>query len=187
MKVEVSDGELVDKYSVLCIKAERIHDPDKRLHVSHEKSVLDPLARPLLEKWPAYYALLCRVNTQIWDKTDEVKSLDPAADPVLYASLASEIFQLNDQRFRLKRVFNIGRGIQEQKSYAGKVAHVRVGGGGGGGLEDLVRLVPDYDLICIYGSDESIMAEVVRHVPLPCVAWGGQDDAAAETLTSCRT
>ena len=147
MKVEVSDGEVVDKYSILCIKSERIIEEEKKKHVLYEKTLLEPDARRLLEPWMEFYELLLQVNRQIWDKTDEIKQMHVKDDR--YAKVAHEIFTLNDQRFRLKRVFQT-TGVKEQKSYPDKVVKVHVQSWNDE-WKTLCRLVMDYDLVLIEG------------------------------------
>lgn len=157
MKVEVSNGEVVDKYSILCIKEKRIMETEKKKHVSYEKQLLEPEAMKLIEPWKMFYELLLHVNQQIWDKTNEMKQMPVHHDR--YASLAHEIFTLNDQRFRLKRVFQTD-GIKEQKSYADMMIRVHVPSDYDRDDEKkLCLLVMDYDLILIQGC-------MPRH-PLP--------------------
>lgn len=145
MRVEVSDGEVVDKYSILCIKAERIVEEEKKKHVVYEKELLEPDALRLIEPWKEFYELLLQVNRQIWDKTDEIKQME--VGDARYAPLAHDIFILNDQRFRLKRVFQTGN-VQEQKSYPDKVIRVNVGSCDD---EEWKKLVMDYDLVLMDG------------------------------------
>jgi hypothetical protein len=59
------------------------------------------------------------VNTRIWDLTDEVKSFDWSSDKEKFARLSNTIFDLNQQRFRLKERLNhlCNSEIQEQKGY----------------------------------------------------------------------
>lgn len=149
MKVEVSNGELVDKYCILCIKTERIVEPEKKKHVSYEKQLLEPEAIQLIEPWKMFYELLLDVNQQIWDKTNDVKQMDVHHER--YATLAHEIFTLNDQRFRLKRVFQ-STGIKEQKSYAQNMISIHVPTDYGvDDVKKLSLLAMDYDVIWIQG------------------------------------
>jgi hypothetical protein len=126
MKIEVSDGEVVDKYSILCLKLELITNEDKKKQVQHEKQLLHDYATFLINRWPMYYSLLFHVNKQIWDKTDEMKAFHMPNDPEAFAKLSQDIFSLNDQRFRLKRIFNMDSNVQEQKSYADKTIHISI-------------------------------------------------------------
>lgn len=132
MKIEVSDGEIVDKYSILCLKLDLITHKDKKKQVQHEKDLLHDYATLLIGQWPMYYRLLFHVNKQIWHKTDEMKAFPLPDDPEGFARLSSDIFSLNDQRFRLKRIFNTSSDVKEQKSYADKTLHI---------------FLPDYNLL----------------------------------------
>lgn len=115
--IEVSVGELVDKYSILDIKRNKINDTEKLIHINAEISSLAS-AEQFINQYPAYYKLLVRVNTQIWDYTDVVKTMD--LDHRLYSIYSNEIFELNQQRFRIKNYFNslFPYSLKEQKSYA---------------------------------------------------------------------
>lgn len=165
MKIEVSDGEIADKYSILCLKLDRIQDGAKRAQVQQEKDLLHEYASVLIRKYPLYYDLLCHVNGMIWDKTDAVKSLSLPHDLGEFARLSLEIFSHNDQRFRLKRVFQCGSHVREQKSYADKVIHLNVGSQDilNGKIDELVYMVLEYDRVCIgaAGFTAIIMANIL--------------------------
>lgn len=124
MKIEVSDGEVVDKYSIICLKLEKIQDVEKRKHLLREKEILEEVATPLVQTYPLYYQLLQHVNQVIWEKTDEIKELDPSCKD--YALVANTIFEYNDKRFRLKRIFQFQSSVQEQKSYAQKTLTIHI-------------------------------------------------------------
>lgn len=115
--VVVSVGELVDKYSILDIKRSKIDDVEKLIHINFELMQISEANR-FIEKYPAYYDLLFKVNTQIWDYTDAVKTMD--IDHRLFPIVSNEIFELNQQRFRIKKYFNdlFPHSLKEQKSYA---------------------------------------------------------------------
>lgn len=183
MKIEVSDGELADKYSILCLKEEGIHDPQKREDILYEKTLLHPHVMLIIEPWFLYYQLLHYANRQIWDKTNEIKKQDLEKNPQQYAQLASEIFQWNDRRFRMKRIFNTQCIVKEQKSYVRKTIQIEVPDQSmiENKLEELIYLVLEYDCLFIphqyfsylsqfipscslYGYDENEMIdnEIVR-------------------------
>lgn len=115
MRVEISDGELVDKYTVLQLKSERITDRTKLDAVLREKEELEKGVVALRERFPRQYDMLYHTNQLIWDKTDEIKAM--RCDNPGFATLAHEVFELNTQRFRIKRVFNCDSNLKEQKSY----------------------------------------------------------------------
>lgn len=115
--VVVSVGELVDKYSILDIKRSKIDDVEKLIHINFELMQISEANR-FIEKYPAYYDLLFKVNSLIWDYTDAVKTMD--LDHRLFPIVSNEIFELNQQRFRIKKYFNdlFPHSLKEQKSYA---------------------------------------------------------------------
>lgn len=131
MKLEVSIGEAIDKLSILELKKQKIADPVKLEEIQKE---IDALAdvQNYKTQLPFFYKLLSFVNDQIWIMTDRIKMMDIvsfAEDGPLaykYASLAHDIFEYNQKRFRIKRFFNVllDSTIKEQKSYADSVCYV---------------------------------------------------------------
>jgi hypothetical protein len=123
MRVEVSLGEVVDKLSILDIKVSKIGSPDKKIQIEKERAALQE-ARETIQTFPSnfWYTLLLYVNTKIWELTDIVKSLSPVDNPNEFAKIANDIFEYNQQRFRIKDRFNkLSLSLQEQKSYAEKI------------------------------------------------------------------
>lgn len=164
MKIEVSDGEIVDKYSIVCLKLERIQDNTKRDHLLIEKQLIQTQSESIIHRFPLYYHLLCHVNQVIWEKTDIMKTLNHQDDG--YALLASEIFAYNDRRFRLKRIFNEGSHVKEQKSYASKTITIEA-------TEDLatiISLVVEYDHVWIV-RDDCHQAMIEAMIPVCCFSW----------------
>lgn len=148
MKIEVSDGEVADKYSILCLKEEEIYDPQKREDVLYEKNLLRPHVMLIIEPWILYYQLLHYANRQIWDKTNEIKQPEMKTNSQQYAQLASEIFQWKERRFRMKRILNTNSLVKEQKSYAHKAIYIDIPipyAIENNKLEELIYLVLDYD------------------------------------------
>ena len=180
MKIEVSDGEIVDKYSILCLKLDLITHEDKKKQVQYEKDLLHDYATTLIKQWPMYYRLLFHVNKQIWHKTDEMKAFYLRDDPEGFARLSQDIFSLNDQRFRLKRIFNTGSHVKEQKSYADKTIctsipdhhtlKIR--------LDELISMVLTYDKILIVLSKEkqSVIDAIHHWLPSFCVSFMSEID-----------
>jgi hypothetical protein len=175
MKIEVSDGEVVDKYSILCLKLELITNEDKKKQVQHEKQLLHDYATFLINRWPMYYSLLFHVNKQIWDKTDEMKAFHMPNDPEAFAKLSQDIFSLNDQRFRLKRIFNMDSNVQEQKSYADKTIHISIPSQEVliNKLDELISMVLRYDKIfIILDKEKQLVMDMINYwLPPFCVAF----------------
>lgn len=186
MKIEVSDGEIVDKYSILSLKLDLIHNEAKREKVQHEKELLHDYATVLIQTWPMYYRLLYHTNKQIWDKTDEMKALRWSDNHEAFARLSQEIFCLNDQRFRLKRIFNTASHVQEQKSYANKVLHLWTPNGEAlkRKLNELVSMVLLYDQVHIHGITPSCFSDC--HVFPPSILFFSQEDQE-ENICSIET
>lgn len=120
--VPVSVGELIDKITILRIKASRIADPAKLENVRHELSRLEGLrsSLPQDEDFLDLAAELEAINATLWDieelKREHEKQgrFDDA-----FIDLARQVYLKNDQRAALKRALNIrsGSAIVEEKSY----------------------------------------------------------------------
>lgn len=121
--VEISAGELVDKLSILEIKAERIIDPAKQAHVGQELAVLrDAHARylPHSEPLAKLAASLREVNEQLWEVEDALRQCEREGKfGKQFVELARSVYRLNDRRADLKRQINdlAGSRLREEKSY----------------------------------------------------------------------
>jgi len=123
MKVEISPGELIDKLSILEIKAERIDAPAKLANIRRELETLARSAHPLLEGDPETTRLaaeLKRVNEALWEIEDEIRAQEAKADfGPRFVELARAVYQTNDRRSEVKRRINerFQSDIAEEKSY----------------------------------------------------------------------
>ncbi len=119
----ISAGELIDKITILEIKAERISDPGKLANVRHELAALDALrVRHRLEGLDVLTADLRTVNETLWEVEDELRLLEVAQRfDDRFVALARAVYQTNDRRAALKKEINllVGSTIVEEKSYAG--------------------------------------------------------------------
>ena len=115
MNVEISVGEAIDKLSILEIKYERIHDEEKKTEIKKEIDALCECG-DYKNTHKQYYDLLIYVNTKLWDMTDVIQHMNMTESN--YAILSSELFILNQKRYRLKRIFNLltSSNIKEQKN-----------------------------------------------------------------------
>ena len=122
MKVEISDGELLDKLSILKIKAKFIGDPKKLENVNNEIEVLSPLCTDLLCSLEIsdLYEQLIFVNTKLWEVEDQlrIKEKDKEFDEE-FIKLARSVYYINDERAELKKKINniSGSYLVEEKSY----------------------------------------------------------------------
>jgi hypothetical protein len=117
MKIEASVGDVVDKYSILEIKNKYITDENKKIEIQKEIDELKE-CKVYIDNNIFYYNLLLYINNKIWDLTNIVKktSLD---DNVFFSNISKQIFDCNQKRFRIKKIFNMltDSSIKEQKSY----------------------------------------------------------------------
>ena len=116
MKVEISIGEAIDKYSILEIKNNKINDESKLNEIKNELSKLDE-CKSFIEKDFFLYNILIYINTEIWNMTNTIKSMNVTDEK--YAIISKNIFDFNQKRFRVKNMFNkiFDSNILEQKSY----------------------------------------------------------------------
>ena len=115
MLIHVSDGELLDKYSILEIKKEKIKEINKLNEIEKELNVLKD-AIYLKNKKIYHYKILKWINEKIWDFTDNIKKLHYTN--IEYSKLSSIIFEFNQYRFRLKNFLNFDSDLKEQKSFS---------------------------------------------------------------------
>ncbi len=124
IKIELSVGELLDKVTILQIKAERINDAAKLENINKELQVLQSL-------WKASsysqndldqnISDLKAVNEALWDIEDKIrdKESEQAFDQE-FIELARCVYVTNDKRAEIKRTINTKTGSEliEEKSYS---------------------------------------------------------------------
>jgi hypothetical protein len=121
--IPVSPGELVDKITILRVKAERIA-PDKRANVRRELAALEAVAAEQLPPSPELEALtaeLQSVNAALWDIEEGKRDGERRGDfGHGFVELARAVYRENDRRAAIKRRINdlLGSEIVEEKSYA---------------------------------------------------------------------
>jgi len=117
MLVKVSVGEAIDKLNILELKTKKIRDKKKLIEIEKEINELKECII-IKNKNLYYYNLLTHVNTKIWELTDVTKHI--SIDYPDFAKISYQIFEYNQQRFRIKSIFNelFQSSIKEQKSYS---------------------------------------------------------------------
>jgi hypothetical protein len=119
----ISAGELVDKITILRVKAERIGDPAKEANVRKELALLEATAREHLPDTAQIARLtneLTAVNAALWDIEDGKRDCERRQDfGEGFVALARRVYIDNDRRAALKRAINeaAGSDIVEEKSY----------------------------------------------------------------------
>jgi hypothetical protein len=121
--VPISPGELLDKITILRIKAARIADAAKVANVRHELSLLEKTWK---ESGAAAVDLrveeadLTRVNEKLWVIEDEIRDEERARRfGDRFIELARAVYVTNDERAAIKKRINsaLGSTIVEEKSY----------------------------------------------------------------------
>ena len=124
MKVEVSNGELLDKLTILELKMSNISDDKKLINVNKEYNELSPLAKLLFEKFKdellKKYKELALINSQLWKIEDDIRECEKNKKfDEKFVELARAVYFTNDKRSDVKKQINIltGSGFIEEKSY----------------------------------------------------------------------
>ncbi len=124
VKVDISAGELIDKLTILQIKAERIGDPSKlnnvQIALRHFSEIRDNALSPS-DKLTRLEKRLKALNEKLWDIEDEIRNCEAAKDfGPRFIELARSIYQTNDERANMKKQIDelVGSTLTDEKSYA---------------------------------------------------------------------
>jgi hypothetical protein len=121
--VPISPGELLDKITILRIKAARMKGADKVANVKHELGLLEKTWK---ESGAAAVDLgtaeadLTRVNEKLWVIEDEIRDEERAKRFTdKFIELARAVYFTNDERAAIKKRVNtlLGSTLVEEKSY----------------------------------------------------------------------
>lgn len=119
----ISAGELVDKITILRVKAERIGDAAKEANVRKELVLLEGIAAGALTpsaELDRLTAELTEINAALWDIEDGKRACERSQDfGPEFVALARQVYMDNDKRAAVKRQINAltGSDIVEEKSY----------------------------------------------------------------------
>ena len=124
MKVEVSNGELLDKISILEIKLLTIEDKNKLINIQNEFDALNPLVVELFEKYDGqlqnHYLELAKINGELWDIENWIRDCEREKRfDKEFVELARSVYITNDKRSEVKKIINLmtSSGLVEEKSY----------------------------------------------------------------------
>jgi len=121
MKIEISNGELLDKLSILEIKIGKIQDSEKLVNVRNEFNSLKPLGDTLIPKVEHWYKQLIEINRLLWEIEDTIRDLERRQQfGDLFIQTARKVYHYNDERARIKKEINrlTHSGLTEEKSYS---------------------------------------------------------------------
>lgn len=121
MQVEVSLGEVVDKYTILLIKERMITDHGKLLNVTKERQYLEDVLKHENFSDKEMLDRLSLVNEKLWHIEDQIRikeSMKLFDDE--FIELARSVYRTNDERARIKRLINDSceSNFVEEKQYA---------------------------------------------------------------------
>ncbi len=124
MKVEVSNGELLDKLSILELKLKNIKDNKKLINIKNEHGGLSPLCNNLFDNYGnelrSLYAKLSEINAELWKIEDDIRECERNKDfGDEFVQLARAVYFTNDKRSDVKKSINLltESGFVEEKSY----------------------------------------------------------------------
>ena len=124
MKVEVSNGELLDKLSILELKLKNIKDDKKLINIKNEHGGLSPLCNNLFDNYGnelrSLYANLSEINAELWKIEDDIRECERNKDfGEEFVRLARAVYFTNDKRSDVKKSINLltESGFVEEKSY----------------------------------------------------------------------
>lgn len=121
--VPVSPGEMLDKITILRIKAARMSDAAKVANVKHELALLEKTWKDCgaaAVDLGDEEANLTRVNEALWVIEDDIRDEERASRfGPRFIELARAVYVTNDERAAIKKRINIllGSSIVEEKSY----------------------------------------------------------------------
>jgi len=121
MKIEVSNGELVDKVSILSIKLQKIKSKEKLLNVQTEFDTLYDSMRSIgITEDSTEFQDLKRVNLALWEIEDQIRLKEARQEfDDEFIQLARKVYFENDKRSGIKRQINISTKSKliEEKEY----------------------------------------------------------------------
>jgi hypothetical protein len=108
-------SEIIDKYTILKLKSERITDPEKLSHVQSELNSMNVPNVGIFER------LLYFINSILWDAEDKLRECESRLDfGPEFILLARSVYFTNDMRNKVKNHISklLGEEQLEVKSYS---------------------------------------------------------------------
>jgi hypothetical protein len=124
MKIEVSNGEILDKITILVIKSKMIADPIKLKNINNELDELKPFLDVVgYESNVTVNSLvkeLQSINEKLWVIEDKLRDKEKSKEfDDEFIQLARGVYFTNDERARIKKNLNevTNSKFVEEKSY----------------------------------------------------------------------
>tara|TARA_R110002050_G_scaffold27928_1_gene72069 strand:- start:3574 stop:3954 length:381 start_codon:yes stop_codon:yes gene_type:complete len=126
MKVEISNGELIDKLTILEIKLDKVKDKTQTDNILKEWDVLNDKVNLLFsvhssQKLFKLHNELEEINKQLWWVEDSIRENEKKEIfDKEFVELARSVYKLNDKRFDLKQQINkiTQSELHEEKLYS---------------------------------------------------------------------
>lgn len=130
MEIEVANGEIIDKYTILQVKLLKLHevkhDDTKLENVITEIRALKPKVDKIFEqclasdKLDGLYVDLLNINQTLWNIEDQIRECE--RDQIFgsdFIELARSVYFTNDERSAVKKEINTVTGsmLFEEKYY----------------------------------------------------------------------
>ena len=122
MMVEISNGELLDKLSILKIKLDNISEDGKLKNIRKEFDILNELSNEFIKQTTIMnlFNELLDVNKKLWDVEDFIRHKEKLKEfDEEFVFYARNVYITNDLRADIKRKINdiTNSEIVEEKSY----------------------------------------------------------------------
>ena len=120
MKIEVSNGEIVDKLTILLIKKDNIKDSEKLNNIEKEIAEIGSISDSIVSRDSKEFIRLHNINKGLWKIEDEIREKERAKQfDDTFIQLARSVYFTNDERAEAKRAINelSGSELFEEKSY----------------------------------------------------------------------
>jgi len=124
MKIEVSNGEILDKITILVIKSKMIADPIKLKNINNElyelKPFLDVVGYESNVTVNSLVKELQTINEKLWVIEDKLRDKEKSKEfDDEFIQLARGVYFTNDERARIKKNLNevTNSKFVEEKSY----------------------------------------------------------------------
>ena len=126
MKIEISNGEIVDKMTILELKLDKIKNIVQLENITKEWAILNDCVMNLFQIFgdkSLYNKVdqLSEVNSKLWDIEDWIRDCEKEQRfDKEFVELARSVYKLNDERSEIKRHINLLTKSQliEEKSYS---------------------------------------------------------------------
>ena len=120
MKIEVSNGEIVDKLTILLIKKKNINNIDKLKNINKEISEIENISDSIVSRDSQEFIKLHNINKVLWEIEDQIREKERKKEfDKDFIELARSVYFTNDERAKTKKAINdlSGSKLVEEKSY----------------------------------------------------------------------